>query len=85
MASIGVVDVMKPFRSHSRTRYPESTVFTFWVADPMVAMLFRMVSGENLKCFKKIKVVTKYHRRQENACPSCTMVVISVAYNTKKS
>ena len=63
IASIGVVDAMKPFRSHSRTRYLESTVFVFRAVDPMVAMLFFAVNGEYLNFFYKIKVVTKYHRK----------------------
>ncbi len=38
IASTGVVDAMKPFRSQSRTLYLESTAFTFWTANPMVAV-----------------------------------------------
>ncbi len=38
IASTGVIDVMKPFRSQSRTLYMESTAFTFWTANAMVAV-----------------------------------------------
>ncbi len=51
IASIGVVDATKPFRSCSRTHYLESTVFVFRAVDLMVAMLFFAVDGEYLKKF----------------------------------
>ena len=48
IASKTPIDAIQPFRSQSRTLYLESTVFAFWVADHMLAMLFFMVGGEYL-------------------------------------
>ena len=75
IASIDIIDDMKPFWSHSSTLYWVPTVSAFGVADPMAAILFLMLGGEH----KKINDSKYFYQSTQRIfsifylSPSCTV------------